>query len=81
MVKWYQKAVRKRRTPTGWRKTASQRERVSKMVESHRYKRQPYLSSAKALTALANVTKDPETKVKARRDSRLLYQMHKEEKR
>jgi hypothetical protein len=59
--------------PTGWKKDLPQQDRIDLVLASRDY---DYLSSARALGALANVTKDPETKRKARADAKKLYAEH-----
>lgn len=74
MAKWFKKAVEaKPPYELGWKKTQSTKTRRRRALESRpkswtlRHKRR---SAAQALTALANVTKDKATKMKAEADAR-----------
>ncbi|MBL7205964.1 MAG: hypothetical protein ISS36_00015 [Candidatus Aenigmarchaeota archaeon] len=74
MVDWFKKAIMKKPPYTlgGWKKTQSAKTRRSKALSSRPKnwtmgKRK--LSTARALLALSNVTKDAETKKKARADA------------
>jgi len=80
--KWFRKAVMRKPPYTlGWRKSLSARTRRSKALAS-RPKAwsldRKRLSAARALTALANVTKDRRTKELARKDARHFYRLAKE---
>jgi hypothetical protein len=54
----------------GWHKSDSRRVRLLNILASHKF---DYLSSARALRWLANVSTDPETKHKASSDSQHLF--------
>lgn len=77
--KWLTKAVREKPPCTlGWRKTQSTGVRRRNALESRPknwtlHKRR--LSTARALTALANVTTDKRTKELARRDAEYFYKV------
>ena len=78
MSKWFRKAVKKRSPNTlgGWKKKLSAEARRRKALSSRPKnwnldtKRR---SAGRALTALANVTKDPETRKKARSDAEYFF--------
>lgn len=77
--KWYEKAVREKPPYTlGWRKTQSTGVRRRAALASRPknwslHKRR--LSTARALTALANVTTDRRTKELARKDAEYFYRI------
>ena len=58
---------------TGWSKDLSQKVRIAKVVEAHKG---DILASARGLQALANVTTDRETKLKARTDAKVLFKRY-----
>jgi hypothetical protein len=70
--KWFQFAVSGK--PTGWKKTDPPAVRRRKML---RAKGGNYLRAARALQALANVTKDGATKRAARSDALYFYRKYK----
>lgn len=84
--KWFQKAVA-RRPPNslgGWSKSLSAEARRRKALASRprTWKLSTrYLSAARALQALANVTRDAETKRKALADAKYFYERYHETKR
>ena len=87
MVKknWFKKAV-KEKPPykMDWKKTPSIKTRRTKAIASRPknwslHKRR--LSVARALQALANVTKDKTTKARAKRDAKYFYSLIKKKKR
>jgi len=57
----------------GWRRDLSQKRRINIAL---RHRNGNVLATARALNALANVTKDPETKRKARVDARKLFDLY-----
>ncbi len=59
--------------PIGWSKEMSQRKRRRAALESRNGN---LLSAARALQALANVSRDAETRRKARADARYFYQLY-----
>lgn len=59
---------------TGWHKDKAIGQRRLSMLKAHKGN---YLTAAKALQALSNVTRDPGTKKAARADARYFYNMHK----
>ncbi|MCD6317951.1 hypothetical protein J7M02_02660 [Candidatus Aerophobetes bacterium] len=61
----------------GWSKDMSAKERRRIALKA---KRGNYLKTARALLALANVTKDKETEKKARADAMYFFKMHKKRK-
>jgi len=61
----------------GWHKSKPQETRLRLAV---RGKHGDKLAAARALQALANVTKDSETKSKARADAKILFAQHKKSK-
>ena len=76
--KWFQEAVRKGATRNldGWSKkmSASRRRRLALQSRpDHWPRRKQYLSAGRALQALANVTKDRETKRKAKADAKYFF--------
>ena len=76
--KWFRKAVMKRPPYTlgGWSKRldASSRRRRALMSRPRSWSlRTRYRSAGRALIALANVTKDAETRRKARADARYFF--------
>jgi len=58
---------------TGWHKDLPAEKRRAKMLKAHRGN---YLTAAKALQALSNVTRDKATSIAARADARYFYDMH-----
>lgn len=69
--KWYN-PVRK----TGWRKTQSASTRRSKLLNATDKRlslRKRYVQAGRMINALANVTKDRETKIKARQDAKYFF--------
>ena len=70
---WYQKAVPRRHKPTGWKKDLKPSTRRTRMLKA---KRHNYLKAARALQALANVTKDPATRRAAKSDARYFYEKY-----
>ena len=71
--RWYEPKV----TETGWSKEEDQETRIQLMLEAHDY---DYLAAARALNALANVTKDKSTAAKARSDAKRLFALHRQYK-
>lgn len=63
---------------TGWHKDLSAGRRRSLMLKAHKGN---YLTAAKALQALSNVTRDPGTKKAARADAKYFYDMHRKTRR
>ena len=82
MSKWFQKAVKEKPPYNlgGWKKTQSSKTR-RRLALSSRPKnwtlKHRYLSTARALQSLANVTKDKQTKVNARADAKYFYEKYK----
>jgi len=74
--KWFTEATQDSK-PLGWRKDMPQWKRIQVAV---RNRRGNMLSAARALNALANVTTDHETKLRARADASYLYKQHKAQK-
>lgn len=75
--KWYQEAKTRH---YGWRKEHKQETRIRKLLEAHPGpKCKKILASARAINALANVTRDPETRRKARADAKLLFARYRRE--
>ena len=72
---WFQFAVGGKKT--GWKKSLSPKTRREKMLQA---KRHNYLRAARALQALANVTKDPATKRAARSDAQYFYRLYRSKK-
>lgn len=70
--KWYSSS-----TVTGWHKTQKASTRHQLALRAHK---RNYLSTARALQALANVTTDKQTKKLARTDALYFYDMHRKEK-
>jgi len=70
--KWF-----KPETSSGWSKGLSAGERRELVLESHDGN---YLSAARSKQALANVTKDNETKRKAQQDADYFYMMYRKYK-
>jgi hypothetical protein len=68
VVKWYKPKVH-----SGWSKDLTPIGRRRKVYKAHK----TYLSTAKSLQALANITKDKPTKTKATADAKYFYRMHK----
>lgn len=62
---------------TGWRKTDSQTTRRKIVLKS---RRGDLLAAARSMNYLANKTKDPDTKRKARGDARYFYGKYKRSK-
>ena len=71
--KWYHRKT----TETGWEKDMPTEERRNLMLDAHGG---DYLSAARALQALANVTRDRETKAKAASDAVFFYTEYKKYK-
>lgn len=80
--KWFQVVVAKRRGAgkgsTGWRKKDPAAKRRRAMLKSHNWN---YLAAARACQALANVTRDAETKRKARADAKWLFREYNKRRR
>ena len=77
---WFQKIVAQRlatKGPTGWRKKYPPEKRRRIMIRAHDG---DILAAARACQALANVTKDPETKRKARADAKYLFKLYRKKK-
>ena len=78
---WFQKAVMKKPPyKLGWKKTQSTKARRRNALASRPKNwslKKRYLSAARALQALANVTKDKRTKQLALIDARYFYRMAK----
>ena len=82
MVKWFKKAVRKKPPYSlgGWSKTQAKDIRRRHALNSRpkgwtlNHKR---LSAARALMAIANVTKDKQTRIVAMRDARYFFKLAK----
>ena len=82
---WFQRAVKekppydlggwKKNLPGKTRRLLALRSRPKNWTLKHRY-----LSTARALNALANVTRDKQTKVNARVDAKYFYKKYKEVK-
>jgi len=68
--KWYT-----HKATTGWKKTYPKAKRRALALEAHEGDR---LATARGLMALANITEDEETKVKAGVDARYFYKLIKE---
>ncbi len=66
--KWFQPGVH-----TGWDKDMSQEDRRQKVLEAHKGDN---LAAGRSMMALANVTKDRETKLKAGNDALYFYREH-----
>lgn len=62
---------------TGWRKRDPAENRRRTMIRAHNG---DILAAARACQALANVTRDPETKRKARADAKYLFRLYKRKK-
>lgn len=78
--RWFQKVVAQRlatKGPTGWRKKYPPEKRRRIMIRAHDG---DILAAARACQALANVTKDPETKRKARADAKYLFELYRRKK-
>jgi hypothetical protein len=73
VIRWFRAG-----RPLGWRKDMPIKKR-RQIALKHR--RGNYLATARALLALANVTKDKETKRKARADAKYFFALHKKKKR
>jgi len=74
---WFQRVVAERKGtvgPTGWRADDPAEVRRRRMIEAHFG---DVLAAARACQALANVTKDPDTKKKARADAEYLFKLYK----
>jgi len=75
--KWFRKAVRKKPPyHLGWKKTQSTATRRRKAIASRPKSwslKKRRTSAGRALTALANVTKDKRTKTLARRDASYFF--------
>ena len=68
-VKWYKPKIH-----SGWSKDLTELGRRRKAYKSHK----TYLSTAKSLMALSNVSKDATTKRLAKSDAKYFYRKHKE---
>jgi hypothetical protein len=78
--RWFQKIVAQRlatKGPTGWKKSYPAEKRRRIMIRAHDG---DILAAARACQALANVTKDPETKRKARADAKYLFELYRKQK-
>lgn len=71
--KWFSSSV-----VSGWHKSLSAEKRRKLSLKAHKYN---YLSTARALQALANVTTDKKTKKLARADALYFYDMYKKDTR
>ncbi len=69
MLKWYKPKVH-----SGWRKEDAMDKRRRNALKAHKGNK---LATARSLNALANVTKDEETKRKAMFDARHFYRLYK----
>ena len=65
------------RTHMGWKKTQSPAYRRRLALKAHKG---DLLATARALQALANVTRDPATKAKARADARYFFARYRKSK-
>ena len=65
------------KTEMGWEKDMAPSERRELALEAHEG---DYLSTARALQALANVTTDKETKAKAREDAQYFFRLYRRER-
>lgn len=74
--RWYQEATEGSR-PLGWRKDMSREKRLRVAL---RNRRGDVLATARALNALANVTTDTETRLRARADAAYLYGVYRRQK-
>ena len=78
--KWFRKAVMKKPPyKLGWKKTqsTSRRRQVALASRPKNWKlKTRYLSTARALTSLSNVTKDRRTKTLARADAKYFYKRY-----
>lgn len=85
MSNWFKKAV-KNKPPYnlgGWSKKQSNERRRKLALQSRPRNwtlKHRYLSAARALQALTNITKDETTKVKALRDAKYFYDKYKQNK-
>lgn len=64
------------RKKTGWRKTqdaTTRRKKLYASTDKRKNRHERYLQAARRAQALANITKDPETKKKARLDAQYFY--------
>lgn len=64
-------------THSGWHKTDSIEIRRKKALKAHGG---DLLATARSLTALSNVTKDAQTRIKAQSDAKHFYTLHKKTK-
>lgn len=76
--KWY-----KPKTETGWDRDMGERERRALVYKAFKNEPMPYLSSARAMQALANIHKssptgDPVTAEKANKDAEYFFKKHDE---
>ncbi|MFA5389535.1 MAG: hypothetical protein WC312_07310 [Candidatus Omnitrophota bacterium] len=62
-------------TDTGWDKDLNMDTRRAKMLRAHKWNT---LATARALQALANVTRDEEIKEAAQKDAEFFYERHRE---
>lgn len=74
--RWYQEATEGSR-PLGWKKDMSREKRIGVALRSRRGN---VLATARALNALANVTTDYDTRVRARADAAYLYGVHRRQR-
>jgi len=77
-MKWFRKAVTAKPPNTlgGWSKSQPKSERRRRALSSRPRnwsKKKRYLSAGRALMALANITKDKETKRKAKADAEYFF--------
>lgn len=68
--RWYRPGVE-----TGWQKDQPESERRTKVLTAHKGDE---LASARSMQALANITTDRATRLKAREDARYFYRIHRE---
>lgn len=73
VVKWFNPKT----VDTGWSKSLPVKERRELMLEAHGG---DYLSAARALLALHNVTKDKTTKIAAFADAKYFFKLHERSK-
>ena len=71
VVKWFKPGVE-----MGWKKTMPLEERRQMALEAHGG---DTLATARALQALANVSKDKPTKIAAEKDAKYFYRQHRVE--
>lgn len=84
MSNWYREAVYKKAPyKLGWKKTDSMEKRRRRALASRPKNwslKNKYLSVARALQALANVTRDRETRMKAKKDAQHFLALYKRKK-